>query len=346
VLDLDPPESALERTNLDASADARAGMLGPDGGLDGGGGACVLGAEICNRADDDCDGLVDEGFDITSDVSNCGGCGIGCAAAPNAAPVCSGGRCDITCFEGYDDCNGAFADGCESDLGSPMHCGACGVACPVSAPLCSGATCSSVCGGGLTNCGGACVDTTNDARHCGGCDGACNLPFTFPLCEAGHCAVDSCWDGRADCNMIDSDGCEVDVATDVGHCGGCSNACGVVPNATLACSAGTCALASCLTGWEDCNTNRSDGCETDVQSDIAHCGSCTTGCATDQSCVSGVCTLACPVGSGDCNLDGFCESLDFDRVNCGLCGRSCMGAELCCNGCCYRGATCPSPAVC
>src|SRR5262245_14538684 len=48
--------------------------------------------EECNGEDDDCDGAVDEGFDLASDPGNCGACGHACANA-NGGVACSAGQC-------------------------------------------------------------------------------------------------------------------------------------------------------------------------------------------------------------------------------------------------------------
>jgi hypothetical protein len=45
--------------------------------------------EVCNGQDDDCDGQMDDGFDLSRDPRNCGRCGVGCAADE----TCEGGRC-------------------------------------------------------------------------------------------------------------------------------------------------------------------------------------------------------------------------------------------------------------
>jgi len=51
----------------------------------GGVGFCLV--ETCNRVDDDCDGAVDEGLDLSSDDENCGYCGNACTLG------CEAGRC-------------------------------------------------------------------------------------------------------------------------------------------------------------------------------------------------------------------------------------------------------------
>lgn len=42
--------------------------------------------------------------DTTSDVNNCGGCGIVCSGTPNGFPVCSASSCTIGCNGGYHTC--------------------------------------------------------------------------------------------------------------------------------------------------------------------------------------------------------------------------------------------------
>jgi len=56
---------------------------------------CTPSAESCNDRDDDCDTMVDETFDLTSDVDNCGACGNRCRGgnAMCCAGVCGRGAC-------------------------------------------------------------------------------------------------------------------------------------------------------------------------------------------------------------------------------------------------------------
>jgi hypothetical protein len=59
--------------------------------------------------------------------------------------------------------------------------------------------------------------------------------------------------------------------------------------ATRTCDSGVC-NGTCTAGYGDCDTNKlSNGCETDLQSDANHCGSCTSRCKY-RSCMAGACT--------------------------------------------------------
>jgi hypothetical protein len=77
-------------------------------------GPCVPteGGEVCNGLDDDCNGLVDEGFDLSRDPRNCGRCGVICDAA-NAEVECNEGVCvTLRCMPGFADLDPS-ASGCE-----------------------------------------------------------------------------------------------------------------------------------------------------------------------------------------------------------------------------------------
>ncbi len=88
--------------------------------------ACTaLGAEVCNSADDDCDMLIDEGFDLDTDAMNCGRCGNACTF-PNAVGSCTAGSCGIaSCLAGFHDIDGNPVTGCEypcTPTGMPDTC--------------------------------------------------------------------------------------------------------------------------------------------------------------------------------------------------------------------------------
>ena len=114
-----------------------------DGGVVGDGG-CQ--AEICNGADDDCDGRTDEDFDFGTDESNCGSCGRACNFS-NGMGMCVAGDCQISgCDTGFGDCNGRSSDGCESDAATDANnCGRCGNRCRGGSSMCCAGRCASAC---------------------------------------------------------------------------------------------------------------------------------------------------------------------------------------------------------
>jgi hypothetical protein len=70
--------------------------------------------ETCNDADDDCDGRVDEDFDLQTDALHCGDCDTSCLR-PNANVACVDALCEqSSCFDGFVDLDmSPAAPGCE-----------------------------------------------------------------------------------------------------------------------------------------------------------------------------------------------------------------------------------------
>ena len=93
----------------DAALDARAGG---DGSTDAATCFALDGSvELCNQMDDDCDGIVDETFDLQSDPGHCGSCNVQCRF-PNANVTCASGACVVgDCLPGYVDVD--RVPGCE-----------------------------------------------------------------------------------------------------------------------------------------------------------------------------------------------------------------------------------------
>jgi hypothetical protein len=56
---------------------------------------CMPQPEQCNGADDDCDGRIDDGFNLDTDLMNCGRCGTVCNT--RRMEVCCRGVCSRTC---------------------------------------------------------------------------------------------------------------------------------------------------------------------------------------------------------------------------------------------------------
>ena len=98
------------------------------------------------------------------------------------------------------------------------------------------------------------------------------------------CPVDL-FECDADPNTI----CETRVATDPMHCGECDNACSASAGEQAVCEEGVC-RTDCAAGRGDCNGDASDGCETDLLTEVLHCGACNRSCG-ETACSSGACEV-------------------------------------------------------
>ncbi|WP_437964269.1 hypothetical protein WMF04_31715 [Sorangium sp. So ce260] len=304
-------------------------------------GVCVLGA--CDAGFANCDGEAANGCEVNTGVSlaNCGGCNIGCAL-PNAAESCLAGTCVIgDCEAGFENCDGAAANGCEvSTNSSTAHCGACGATCNLanaSESCVDGECVLGACAAGYADCDGAAangceVSTNSSAANCGACGATCNLANAAESCLGGTCVIGACEPGFANCNASALDGCEVSTTSDLANCGGCNLGCNLA-NAAESCLAGSCVLGACEAGFENCDGAAANGCEADTRTSAAHCGACGAACElanAAEACVAGTCDLlVCNAGFASCNgvdADGCEISTATDAANCGACGMSCAGA--------------------
>jgi hypothetical protein len=223
----------------------------------------------CEGTSADCNGASSDGCEtnVATSLASCGRCGNACPADPsNAVARCVEGRCRLTCDPGFADCNRVLDDGCEASLGSAATCGSCGIRCDGTSPSCTGSaedgyTCAASCGAGASVlCSGSCVDPSDDPLHCGACGAACpERPRSSRQCVSSECEY-RCDPGWEDCNDdVARDGCEARLGS-VSHCGGCDVRCRL-QNATPRCDMGACAIATCESGFADCNGLPSDGCE-------------------------------------------------------------------------------------
>jgi subtilisin-like proprotein convertase family protein len=173
----------------------------------------------------------------------------------------------------------------------------------------------------------------------------CDLPNVQDhACNAERCEIVSCQPGWSDCNAYPLDGCETGTDADVQNCGSCGQTCATPPRATPACVAGTCTVGSCTDPFGDCDTEFPNGCEANLESDTAHCGSCANACEFANAgslCQAGTCAMgACKSPFGDCDADPVngCEiNLDDDPQNCGACDTACAlpgGSSSCLQGEC------------
>ena len=267
-----------------------------------GGGECVEGQD-CATAGQKCCGHVC--IDVTSDLDNCGACDNVCPESLVATMDCIDSKCVMGCPQGLVDCNGLASDGCEANPDNdPLNCGQCGHVCLFAnaTPQCSASQCGfTLCDEGFADCdldpdNGCEINVGTDPNHCNDCDTQCQPPDNMePECTLGECTHGACLDGFGDCNTSDTDGCEVDLLTDVNNCGTCDHVCDPLPNAQVACVAGACVIGTCNNGWGDCDNSVWSGCETEFATDAHHCNACNTPCLPlpdgYPACVNSNCVL-------------------------------------------------------
>jgi hypothetical protein len=271
----------------------------------------------CNGINDDAE-LVGPGL---WGAIHCQRCGDICDATVvedvslvNGVVVCrdsesGGNECGTDCAAGFADCNGILADGCETPTGTDTDC---------------------------SGCGDNCLSIASGVPS-GSCSGT--------LDGVSACVITECPTGTADCNGIFRDGCEMDTTSTLQNCGACGLDCtDRFAQAIESCVDSRCAIASCASGFADCDRTPATGCESDIRLDSGNCGACGTVCNLANAiseCVSSRCVIAaCRDGYADC--DGLaangCESnLSSSIAHCGGCNQSCSvpgGIVACTDGEC------------
>ena len=354
----EPMDAAPMDATVDSGTDA--GFERPD--------ACVPEAmETCNEFDDDCDELIDEDFDLTTDINHCGGCGMGCAP-PHAFGECVDAMCGIaSCDVGWHDLDMDPDNGCE------YRCLA-------------SETDDAICDLRDNDCDGVVdedVAFDTDPENCGVCGRSCRFAHATAGCDMGTCTVASCDMGFTDLDGVLDNGCEYactastppdeicdgrdddcDGTVDEGDPGGggaCGSSVGECTTGTEACTSGaiTCMGATSPT-TELCN-GLDDDCDGMTDEGNPEGGRlCGTGTGTcDQGreqCMGGalVCTGETGPTAELCNgLDDDCDGTidEGDPGGGGSCGTStgrCMaGLEHCRGGVVVcEGATGPIAETC
>lgn len=306
------------------------------------------------------------GTNVLNDPANCGACGVSCLGFDpiNMSASCAQGQCAFECmikgggFEPvriFKNCNGLLDDGCEINVQDDVaNCGVCGNACKPGVRCIEG-KCG--CSGGEVDCNGTCTDTRFDDYNCGACGTACDYRGPNPACDpkpphtgygcgSSLCDVLKCTSGWMDCNNdrqegCSSDGCEVDIKTDLDNCGGCGIKCAAGQECRENGNNGPQCMDTCeKAGLTACMY----GCK-DLLTDPFNCGACGNACSNPRAnqapsqCHKGICEIDCLPGFADCNGDpnDGCEvDLRVHPANCGACGTKCdfAAGQPCIDGTC------------
>jgi hypothetical protein len=303
---------------LDDDCDTRTDGSDPDCA------SCV--PEFCNLADDDCDGLVDEDFDLDFDPLNCGACGNACPRRPHAAPACVLGLCDVVCAPGWSDADGDPRNGCEaacvpSPTSDETSCNGADDDCDGSTDedwsstvTCGYSSCvrNEICNRGEVSCRPRTAPSSDDTT-CDGIDDDCDGATD----EEASCGCT----GDAECD--DSNPCTID------DCGS-DLLCHISPAADgTACPTGRCCSRACVDDTSELCNGIDDDCDGSVDEGYAcRAGqdvSCTTSCG---SAGSGRCTGSCAVPTGsECFPPAeTCNGVDDD------CDGTCDDGFGCCRG--------------
>ena len=250
-------------------------------------------------------------------------------------------------------------------VGTVANCSECGDDCStrslpagVSELACISASCTfDSCAPGFEDCnkdpGDGCETSLTSLQSCGACNQSCGFPNTEASCASGFCQFVQCAPGFGDCDAdIATNGCERPLNT-LTNCGGCGAPCNPA-NATPSCDNGVCQLSACANGFDDCDGDPSNGCETPLNT-LTDCGSCGTPCfingAQDLNCAGGVCSAAsCSAGFADCDGDSLSCETDLrtlsDCVSCNVpcgdgSGRLPHASASCASGSCDVGGCDP-----
>ncbi len=132
---------------------------------------------------------------------------------------------------------------------------------------------------GLGDCtaSAGCETALGTTANCRSCGQACSNAHGSTSCGAAGC-LPVCALGYEDCDGKPENGCETSLTT-LGNCGACGAQCSK-SHGSASCTTGSCEIASCTDGWDDCDDEATskNGCETDLHT-LKSCGACGKACS-------------------------------------------------------------------
>ncbi len=268
--------------------------------------ACMAPAELCNGADEDCDGQLDEDFDCTQNALGACTTSCGTTGSQMCSDTCVAGSCSPpaeVCNGADDDCNGTCDDAagaeCCRDTTETCTTGCGSTGMRLCGPTCVYGTCqppAETCNGMDDDCNGQCDETSLCcANTMGACITSCGSMGVQP-CDSG-CNPGQCMFLPDTCNGVDDD-CDGTCDNGVGLecCAGlpasCATSCDPpgAQTGTQACSSACTRQGSCVEPAEDCTNARDDDC--DSRADCLD-SDCSTSAACMGMCVE--CTNSTPI---------------------------------------------------
>src|SRR5690606_20630217 len=137
-------------------------------------------------------------------------------------------------------------------------------------------------------------------EHCGACGNECQDINSDNECIEGVCAPD-CDSGFLSCDDEPANACGQSV-TVIAHRGDCDDNCSSAGGGIPACSMASECSVSCSGNMRSCNDENvaRDGCETNTDTNVNHCGGCGQSCGSTnvdtRGCSAGSCTPTCDEG--------------------------------------------------
>jgi len=277
-------------------------------------------SEVCNGEDDDCNGLTDEIFNLQTDVQNCGTCGNACPSTDD----CRAGKCvrrlEALCFDRFDNDNDGTAD-CDDDDCELQVCG-------------TGCICKSLketenlCGDGQDNDADSLVDCVDPDCLGLSCRQGCTCVADGGVSET-NCmdGVDNDGDNAKDCLDPDCVGqyctppdiyfqctatllCKCNGGVQVAEVGSvlCRDAVDNDCDGEKDCEESTCDTQSCAAdGGMDCQCAGLKKAERNCANLDDDDGDGKTDCADEADCTAGSACLRADGGTGSCTASKLCD---------------------------------------